>query len=612
MKNILLILFCCLIGIKSNAQDPNFHIYLCFGQSNMEGNGVIEAQDKTGVDARFQVMGAVNCNSGGKSYTMGKWQTATPPIFRCNTGLGPADYFGRKMVANLAANIKVGVVPVAIGGCDIALFDKVNYASYVATAPSWMVGNINAYGGNPYARLVEVAKLAQKEGVIKGILLHQGETNNNQSDWPNKIRAIYNNLIADLGLDPTKVPLLAGETVTTAMGGSCGAHNSKVALLPSIIPNAHVVSAANLAHKGDNLHFTPAAYRTLGERYADKMLSLYPKGTPPTVSLTAPSNNSTYTTLQTINLTANATDTDGSISKVEFYDGTTLLGSDNSTPYAFTWSGMIAGVHSLTAKATDNAGLLSTSSVVSVTVTGVQAPFKGVAFEIPGRIQAEEYDLGGQGVAYNEANTNGNQGSAVLRNDEVDIEATSDVGGGYNIGYALNGEWLEYTVNVTNAGQYSLDLRMAADGTGKTLHVEIDGVNVTGAIPVPNTAGWQTWQTVTMNNLNLTAGQKVLRIVFDSDYMNLNYVEFKKMIPTGLEDENAVSSSIFPNPFSADGFQIRKSGNFRYKITDMSGVEIEQGQGQNQQSVGTQLVPGVYLLSIENEGVVTQHKIVRK
>nr|WP_081428662.1 sugar-binding protein [Cytophaga hutchinsonii] len=239
----------------------------------MEGNGVIEAQDQTAVNSRFQVMGAVNC-TGTKSYTTGKWTTATAPIVRCNTGLGPLDYFGRTMVSNLPANIKVGVVPVAIGGCDIALFDKVNYGSYVATAPSWMIGTINQYGGNPYARLVEVAKLAQKDGVIKGILFHQGETNNGQQDWPAKVKAIYDNLIKDLGLDPAKTPFLAGELVTTAQGGACGGHNSIIAKLPNVIPNAHVVSAAGLPHKGDNLHFTPASYRTFGERYAQLMLTL--------------------------------------------------------------------------------------------------------------------------------------------------------------------------------------------------------------------------------------------------------------------------------------------------------------------------------------------------
>jgi beta-xylosidase len=270
------ILFCCfafLFSIGLYAQDPNFHIYLSFGQSNMEGNGVIEAQDQTVVDSRFQVMGAVNC-TGAKSYTLGKWTTGTVPIVRCNTGLGPLDYFGRTMMANLPANIKVGVVPVAIGGCDIALFDKVNYGAYVATAPSWMIGTINQYGGNPYARLVEVAKLAQKDGVIKGILFHQGETNNGQQDWPNKVKVIYDNLIRDLGLDPAKTPFLAGELVTTAQGGACGGHNSIIAKLPNIIPNSYVISAAGLSHKGDNLHFTPASYRTLGQRYAQQMLTL--------------------------------------------------------------------------------------------------------------------------------------------------------------------------------------------------------------------------------------------------------------------------------------------------------------------------------------------------
>jgi len=89
--------------ILSYAQDPNFHIYLALGQSNMEGNGVIEAQDQGFVDSRFQVMGAVNC-TGAKNYTIGKWTTGTPPIVRCNTGLGPSDYFGRTMVANLSSH----------------------------------------------------------------------------------------------------------------------------------------------------------------------------------------------------------------------------------------------------------------------------------------------------------------------------------------------------------------------------------------------------------------------------------------------------------------------------------------------------------------------------
>ena len=100
---------------------------------------------------------------------------------------------------------------------------------------------------------------------------------------------------------------------------------------------------------------------------------------------------------------------------------------------------------------------------------------------IPGRIEAEEYDRGGEGLAYHEANANGNQGGGTFRNDEVDIEVCTDAGGGFNLGYTLTGEWLEYTVNVTTSGIYDLDLRVAKDGDGGLFHIEMDGVNITGA-----------------------------------------------------------------------------------------------------------------------------------
>jgi hypothetical protein len=268
-KNFLLLLFA-IIPSVAHTQDPNFHIYLLFGQSNMEGAGTIESQDRVGVNQRFQVLGAVTCAGNNTSFTLGKWRTATPPIFRCWTGLGVGDYFGRTMVANLPEHIKVGIVPVAVAGCDIGLFDKDNYGTYAANAPDWMKSIINDYGGNPYARLVEVAKLAQKNGVIKGILLHQGETNTNSSTWKNQVHQVVANLKADLGLED--VPFLAGELLA-AEGACCSSHNVEVNKLPDLIPNAHVISSAALIG-ADAAHFTSASYRTFGERYAKKMLQL--------------------------------------------------------------------------------------------------------------------------------------------------------------------------------------------------------------------------------------------------------------------------------------------------------------------------------------------------
>lgn len=387
MKQFLFVLLV-LLSTIAKSQDPNFHIYLCFGQSNMEGQGTIENQDRT-VDDRFRVMGAVNC-AGSRSFTLGTWYTATPPIFRCNTGIGPVDYFGRTMVANLPAAIKVGVVPVAVAGCDIALFDKVNYASYAATAPAYMQPIINQYGGNPYGRLVEVAKLAQRDGVIKGILFHQGETNSGQNTWPAKVKAVYDNLIRDLGLDPTKTPFLLGEVVTTAQGGLCGNHNSIIATVPNVIPNSYVISASGLPPVSDNLHFTTASYRTLGQRYAQKMLTLLPPTTnTPTVSITSPSNNTTVNVNSSITINATASVTGGTISKVEFFQGTTKIGEDLSSPYTFTWNNVPAGVYSLTTKATDNLSAVATSTAVSVTVSS--GPPDGNMVTNP------EFDLGTNG-----------------------------------------------------------------------------------------------------------------------------------------------------------------------------------------------------------------------
>ncbi len=117
---LLLLALWLLPGSMEAAPDPNFYIFLCFGQSNMEGNAKIEPQDLTGVDPRFQMMAAVDDHKLGRK--MGEWYTATPPLCRENTGLTPVDYFGREMVARLPKDVRVGVITVAVGGCHIETF----------------------------------------------------------------------------------------------------------------------------------------------------------------------------------------------------------------------------------------------------------------------------------------------------------------------------------------------------------------------------------------------------------------------------------------------------------------------------------------------------------
>lgn len=251
--------------------DPRFYVFLCLGQSNMEGFPRIEEQDKTEVE-RFQVLAAVDFPKQGRK--KGNWYPAVAPLCRGSTGLCPADSFGRTMVTHLPKDIKVGVVNVSVAGCKIELFDKANYEVYAKTAPGWMTGIIKDYGGNPYAHLVEMGKLAQKKGVIKGILLHQGESNTGDKKWPEKVKTVYANLIKDLDLKAEEVPLLAGELVHADQKGACASMNAIIAELPKSIPTAYVISSSGCKARGDRLHFTPEGYRELGKRYGEKMLSL--------------------------------------------------------------------------------------------------------------------------------------------------------------------------------------------------------------------------------------------------------------------------------------------------------------------------------------------------
>lgn len=251
--------------INTQAQDPNFHIYLCFGQSNMAGAGAIEEQDKT-VDSRFQFMyPMVGCSMQNR--TFGNWYAAVPPLWGCpNGGLGPVDYFGRNMVQNLPSNIKIGVIVIGIPGCDIRLFDKTGYQTYDTynSVPQ-------KYKGSAYAWLMELANLAAKDGVIKGFLMHQGETMPDAANWPLHVKRVYDSLITDLKL-PATTPLLAGEVLYPSSGGK-GSQNATIAKLPNTIPNSYVISAEGFTGK-DQWHFVSASLRIFGARYADKMLSI--------------------------------------------------------------------------------------------------------------------------------------------------------------------------------------------------------------------------------------------------------------------------------------------------------------------------------------------------
>ena len=256
---------------NENNPNPNFHIYLAFGQSNMDDAGEIESQDLS-IFERFKMMPAVDFPS--KQRYKGNWYTSVPPLCRETSGLSPCDYFGRELVSNLPEEISVGIINVAVPGCSIDLFDQDTCQNYLSTAADWLQNFAKLYDNDPYQRLIEAARIAQKDGVIKGVLLHQGETNNGDPNWPGRVKKIYDKMLNDLGLNGNEVAFLVGETVNADVGGACSLHNNVVANIPNVIPNSYVVKSNGLAHKGDGLHFTSESYRIFGKRFAEIMLNV--------------------------------------------------------------------------------------------------------------------------------------------------------------------------------------------------------------------------------------------------------------------------------------------------------------------------------------------------
>ena len=249
---------------------------------------------------------------------------------------------------------------------------------------------------------------------------------------------------------------------------------------------------------------------------------------PPTVALTAPPDRAVFSTDTLVQFTATASDLDGSIRKVDYFQNGNLLATVSNAPYKFIWTNPPAANYLIWARATDNIGNSRVSANRTIKVIAGEAPFSGLPQVIPGIVQAEDFDGGGEGVSYHDNDLSNNGGQ--YRATAVDIENCSDAGGGYDIGYTDSGEWLNYTINAAVDGLYTLQVRTASSGDGGTFHIEIDGVNKTGTITNSDSGGWQTWRNLT-KTIGMTAGLHTMKLVLESagangTVGNYNYFSF--------------------------------------------------------------------------------------
>jgi beta-glucanase (GH16 family) len=192
-----------------------------------------------------------------------------------------------------------------------------------------------------------------------------------------------------------------------------------------------------------------------------------------------------------------------------------------------------------------------------------QLPYTGAAHDIPGQIEAENYDLAGPGFAYID-NDAVNSGGQYRPTEAVDIEQCTE--GGFNVGWIRQGEWIEYQVNVATAGHYQVESRLAAATGGGTLHLDFHGVDRTGPIAGPVTGGWQQWITVS-SAAALNDGPAEMRFVNDSGssgQFNVNWFRFTLLAAAG--DLNADQSVDIDDLY---GFEQNAGG---YRDVNLDGV----------------------------------------
>jgi beta-glucanase (GH16 family) len=252
--------------------------------------------------------------------------------------------------------------------------------------------------------------------------------------------------------------------------------------------------------------------------------------------------------------------------------GTNLTGSIN-VPATGAWQTytnvtvaitLPAGQQTLTINQ-DNAGW----NINYTTFASTGGAFGGTPAAVPGTVQAENYDLGGQGAGYNVTSINGTANS--YRSDGVDLEVTSDSGGGYNLGWTTGGQWFKYTVNVATAATYTVTFRVAAlDAVTDALHISnSSGTNLSGSVSVPATGAWQTWTNVTAT-VTLPAGQQTLTINQDNAGWNLNYVMFTTG-SSGSEGPYGGTPAAIPGTVQAENYDTGGQG-IGYDVSSTNGT----------------------------------------
>ena len=498
-----------LFAVSANAApNPNFHIYIAYGQSNMAGNGaIVPAEDQAKDPKNFLMLASHTANASSRSGSTtqsiktGEWYPAIPPMFHAFEQLSPADYFGRAMVDSLPG-VTVGIIPVAIGAVSIKAFDKDQYRAYFSSAASYIQTWAKDYDSNPYQRIVDLGKKAKEVGVIKGFIFHQGETDGSGTEWQNNVYKTYKDIVNALDLDENEVPFVAGEmmndpTGNSGQGSCCSSKNAGIAQLKSKFKKFGLASSQGLKGNGkDPYHFGREGVIELGRRYVHEMLQLIDK----TIDPDAPEVNLVDPSQSTV---------------------------PDEPPEEY-------------------------------------GPYGDAPASIPGTIEVEEYNKGGADKGYYDL-SKGNEGGKFRKND-VDIYQPNM---GLVVGHCQKGEWLKYSVNVAADGDYAISALVAGDNGTGSFALYMDDKQI-GTEIANEGKGFDTFTTVNGGKATLTKGEHELKLEITNDWIDIDYVEFKEVSsqpPIGIKNIRFSTTEAESN-YSVFDMQGIKLGSFKAKGMD--------------------------------------------